>query len=124
MKESMAKESLGDKLEKQVQNLKGGLKGVAEKLTAEDTEPRTVAMAGPISGARPPVHRERERERERERAVVRRIPTARREGPLDDDQVRIGEGDPRCSPLEPSGSALPLSSMFWRERGHRIVLSR
>jgi hypothetical protein len=66
MKESMAKESLGDKLEKQVQNLKGGLKGVAEKLTAEDTEPRTVAMAGPISGARPPVHREREREQTKE----------------------------------------------------------
>ena len=56
----MAKESLGEKLEKQVQNLKGGLKGVADKLTAEDTDPRTVGMAGPISGARPPVHRERE----------------------------------------------------------------
>jgi len=69
----MAKESLGEKLEKQVQNLKGGLKGVAEKLTAEDTEPRTVAMAGPISGARPPVHREREQTKEQLYAEAQRL---------------------------------------------------
>jgi len=69
----MAKESLGEKLEKQVQNLKGGLKGVAEKLTADDTEPRTVAMAGPISGARPPVHREREQTKEQLYAEARRL---------------------------------------------------
>lgn len=69
----MAKESLGEKLEKQVQNLKGGLKGVADKLTAEDTDPRTVAMAGPISGARPPVHREREQTKEQLYAEARRL---------------------------------------------------
>ncbi|TDW69399.1 hypothetical protein [Kribbella pratensis] len=69
----MAKESLGEKLEKQVQNLKGGLKGVADKLTAEDTDPRTVGMAGPISGARPPVHREREQTKEQLYAEARRL---------------------------------------------------
>jgi len=69
----MAKESLGEKLEKQVQNLKGGLKGVADKLTAEDTDPRTVGMDGPISGARPPVHREREQTKEQLYAEARRL---------------------------------------------------
>ncbi|MEV4263908.1 hypothetical protein [Kribbella sp. NPDC049584] len=69
----MAKESLGDKLEKQVQNLKGGLKGVAEKLTAEDTEPRTDAMAGPISGSRPPTQREREQTKEQLYAEAQRL---------------------------------------------------
>jgi 3-mercaptopyruvate sulfurtransferase SseA len=50
---------MGDKLEKHVQNLKDGLKDVAEKFTAEDNEPRTDAMAGRISGARHVAHRER-----------------------------------------------------------------
>jgi len=44
----MSKTSMGQKLEKQVENLKGGLKDIAEKFTAEDHEPRTDAMAGPV----------------------------------------------------------------------------
>lgn len=48
----MPKDSLGDKLERQYEKVKGGLKDIAEKATAEDTEPRTDAMAGRKSGAR------------------------------------------------------------------------
>ena len=47
----MPKDSLGDKLERQVKNVKGGLKNIAERLTEPDTEPRTDAMAGRQSGA-------------------------------------------------------------------------
>jgi hypothetical protein len=49
----MPKDSLGDKLERQVENVKGGLKDIAHKFTEEDPEPRTDAMAGRITGARP-----------------------------------------------------------------------
>ncbi|MEU4192370.1 Rho termination factor N-terminal domain-containing protein [Kribbella sp. NPDC026611] len=55
----MAKKSLGDKLEKQVGNLTGGLKDLAEKFTTADTEPRTDAMAGRRSGTRPPAQPEK-----------------------------------------------------------------
>jgi len=48
----MPKKSLGDKLERQVENLKTGLKDVAHKFTEPDREPRTDATAGRISGAR------------------------------------------------------------------------
>jgi hypothetical protein len=58
----MAKESLGDKVEKQLKNLKGGLKDVAETFTAEDTEPRTQAMAGPITRNRRTARRERSKD--------------------------------------------------------------
>ncbi|TCC54962.1 Rho termination factor [Kribbella pittospori] len=47
----MAKESLGDKLGQQVEQIKGGVKNVAQYLTEEDTEPR-IGMAGHISGPR------------------------------------------------------------------------
>ncbi|GAA1144712.1 hypothetical protein GCM10009630_49160 [Kribbella jejuensis] len=46
----MAKKSLGGKVERQVGKLKDGLKDAAEKLTAEDPEPRTQGMAGHITG--------------------------------------------------------------------------
>lgn len=36
----MPKKSLGDKLERQVENVKTGLKDVAQKLTEPDPEPR------------------------------------------------------------------------------------
>ncbi|NIK59826.1 Rho termination factor [Kribbella shirazensis] len=48
----MPAKSLGDKLGRQVENIKGGLKDVAHKLTEADPEPRTDATAGRISGAR------------------------------------------------------------------------
>ena len=46
----MPKDSLGDKLERQYENIKGGLKDIAQKVTAEDPEPRTDAMAGRAGG--------------------------------------------------------------------------
>ncbi|MFF0267684.1 hypothetical protein [Kribbella sp. NPDC004536] len=49
----MPKDSLGDKLERQVDKLKGGLKDVAEALTTEDPEPRTPGMAGRITPSAP-----------------------------------------------------------------------
>jgi hypothetical protein len=48
----MPDDSLGDKLGRQYEKLKSGLKDIAQKVTAEDTEPRTDAMAGRKSGAR------------------------------------------------------------------------
>jgi hypothetical protein len=48
----MPKKSLGDKLERQVENLKSGLKDVAHKFTEADPEPRTDATAGRIGGGR------------------------------------------------------------------------
>ena len=48
----MAKKSLGGKLEQQYEQIKGGLKNIAQKATEEDTEPRTDAMAGRRGGAR------------------------------------------------------------------------
>ena len=47
----MPEKSLGGKLERQVEKLKGGLKDVAEKFTAEDPDPRTPGMAGHITTA-------------------------------------------------------------------------
>ena len=46
----MPQDSMGDKVERQVKNIKGGLKGVARKFTEEDLEPRTDAMAGRRTG--------------------------------------------------------------------------
>jgi hypothetical protein len=48
----MPDDSLGDKLGRQVKNLKGGLKDVAHALTERDPEPRTDAMAGRVAGTR------------------------------------------------------------------------
>ena len=47
----MPDDSLGDKLGRQVDNLKEGLKDVAHRFTEADPEPRTDAMAGRKSGA-------------------------------------------------------------------------
>jgi hypothetical protein len=48
----MPDDSLGDKLGRQVKNIKGGLKDAAQKLTDADPEPRTDAMAGRIIPSR------------------------------------------------------------------------
>jgi hypothetical protein len=47
----MPDDSLGDKLGRQVDNLKEGLKDVAHRFVEPDPEPRTDAMAGRKSGA-------------------------------------------------------------------------
>ncbi|NUR97071.1 MAG: plasmid stabilization protein [Kribbellaceae bacterium] len=47
----MSQDSLGGKLERQVEKLKDGLKDVTERLTAEDPDPRTPGMAGHITTA-------------------------------------------------------------------------
>jgi hypothetical protein len=49
---AMPDKSLGEKLGRQVENLKEGLKDVAHRFTEADPEPRTDAMAGRKSGAR------------------------------------------------------------------------
>ncbi len=49
----MSKDSLGSKLEGPYENLKGGLKDVARKLTEQDPEP-PVGMTGIRSGADSP----------------------------------------------------------------------
>jgi hypothetical protein len=48
----MPAKSLGNKLGRQVENLKSGLKDVAQKFTEADPEPRTDATAGRITGTR------------------------------------------------------------------------
>ncbi|MET9315460.1 hypothetical protein ABZX12_26905 [Kribbella sp. NPDC003505] len=48
----MSKDSLGDKLERQVENLKTGLKDVAHKFTAPDPDPHTEGTAAAITRAR------------------------------------------------------------------------
>ena len=50
----MSKDSLGAKLERPLENLKGGLKDVARNLAKEDREP-AVGMTGLASGADSPV---------------------------------------------------------------------
>ena len=50
----MSKESLGAKLERPLENLKGGLKDVARSLTEKDPEP-VVGMTGISSGDASPV---------------------------------------------------------------------
>ena len=47
----MAKESLGENLGQQYEQVKGGLKNLAQKFTEEDSGPRTDAMAGRRRGA-------------------------------------------------------------------------
>lgn len=49
----MANESLGDKLEKSYEQIKGGLKNIAQKATEEDTEPRIGLIPGRAGGASP-----------------------------------------------------------------------
>ena len=48
----MSKNSLGDKLERQVENLKTGLKDVAHKFTEPDPDPHTEGTAATITSAR------------------------------------------------------------------------
>ena len=50
----MSKDSLGAKLERPLENLKGGLKGVARNLTETDPEP-AIGMTGISSGDASPV---------------------------------------------------------------------
>jgi hypothetical protein len=48
----MPDDSLGDKLGRQVKNIKGGLKDVAHAFTDADPDRRTDAMAGRVTGMR------------------------------------------------------------------------
>ncbi|TDO66543.1 Rho termination factor-like protein [Kribbella sp. VKM Ac-2571] len=57
----MPDDSLGDKLGRQVKNIKGGLRDVAHAFTDADPERRTDAMAGRVTGERSRTSRARER---------------------------------------------------------------
>jgi hypothetical protein len=46
----MPKDSLGDKFDRRVEQIKGGVKNIAQKMTEDDDSPRTDAMAGRMRG--------------------------------------------------------------------------
>ncbi|MEU4603755.1 hypothetical protein AB0F43_12305 [Kribbella sp. NPDC023972] len=46
----MPKDRLGDKFDRRVEQIKGGVKNLAHKMTEDDNSPRTDAMAGRMRG--------------------------------------------------------------------------
>jgi hypothetical protein len=46
----MPKDRLGEKFDRRVEQIKGGVKNIAHKMTEDDNSPRTDAMAGRMRG--------------------------------------------------------------------------